>query len=169
MIKLSVNETKWSSSLARTRALIFYISIWIFDFGPEKLPGSSRNGPLENKITLTRVRNPGKGQRKRALISFGWLSRNFHALVCERPRINVKVRRGLTLSLRAFSRKFELQARSTTEKVVVEVPKQFHISWWILKDFLVTSSYGSLPQRFLWTLFGIQELSVEEQISLASL
>ena len=45
MIKLSVNETKWSSSLARTRALIFYISIWIFDFGPEKLPGSSRNGP----------------------------------------------------------------------------------------------------------------------------
>ena len=26
-IKLSVNETKWSSSLARTRALIFYILI----------------------------------------------------------------------------------------------------------------------------------------------
>ena len=45
MIKLSVNETKWSSLLARTRAL-FYISIWIFDFGPEKLPGLSRNGPL---------------------------------------------------------------------------------------------------------------------------
>ena len=41
----------------------------------------------------------------------------------ERPRINVKVRRGLTLSLRAISRKFELQARSTTEKVVVEVPR----------------------------------------------
>ena len=34
---------------------------------------------------------------------------------------------------------------------------------------LVTSSYGSLPQRFLSTLFDIQELSVEEQISLASL
>ena len=55
MIKLSVNETKWSSSQARTRALIFYILIWIFDFGPEKLPGRSgtfrdvpgrsRNGP----------------------------------------------------------------------------------------------------------------------------
>ena len=45
MIKLSVNETKWSSLLARTRALILYISIWKFDFGPEKLPGLSRNGP----------------------------------------------------------------------------------------------------------------------------
>ena len=46
MIKLSVNETKWSSLLARTCALILYISIWKFDFGPEKLPGLSRNGPL---------------------------------------------------------------------------------------------------------------------------
>ena len=45
MIKLSVNETKWSSLLARTGALILYILIWIFDFGPEKLPGLSRNGP----------------------------------------------------------------------------------------------------------------------------
>ena len=39
MIKLSVNETKWSSLLGRTGALILYILIWIFDFGPEKLPG----------------------------------------------------------------------------------------------------------------------------------
>ena len=45
MIKLSVNETKWSSLLARTRAFIPYISIWIFDLGPVKLPGLSRNGP----------------------------------------------------------------------------------------------------------------------------
>ena len=45
MIKLSVNETKWSILLARTRALIFFISIWIFDFGPEKLSGLWRNGP----------------------------------------------------------------------------------------------------------------------------
>ena len=44
MIQLSVSETKWSSLLARTRALILYISISIFDFGPEKLPGLSRNG-----------------------------------------------------------------------------------------------------------------------------
>ena len=48
MIKLSVNETKCSSLLARTRALILFISVSIFDFGPEKLPGLSRNGP-QNK------------------------------------------------------------------------------------------------------------------------
>ena len=48
-------------------------------------------------------------------------------LVGERPRINIKVGRGLTLRLHAISQKFELQARSTTEKVVVEVPKQFHV------------------------------------------
>ena len=45
MLKLSVNETKWNSLLAGTGALILYISIWIFDCGPEKLPGLSRNGP----------------------------------------------------------------------------------------------------------------------------
>ena len=45
MVKLSVNETKWSSLPARTRALILYISILIFDFGPEKLLGLSSNGP----------------------------------------------------------------------------------------------------------------------------
>ena len=39
------SETKWSCLLARTRALILYTSIWIFDFGPEKLPGLSTNGP----------------------------------------------------------------------------------------------------------------------------
>ena len=49
MIKLSVNETKWSCLLARTRALIPYISIWKFDFGPETVPGLSRNGPLDTK------------------------------------------------------------------------------------------------------------------------
>ena len=37
MTKLSVNETKWSILLARTRALILFIAICIFDFGPEKL------------------------------------------------------------------------------------------------------------------------------------
>ena len=47
MIKLSVNETKWRSLLARTHALILYISFWIFDFGPVKLPGLSRNGPQD--------------------------------------------------------------------------------------------------------------------------
>ena len=47
MIKLSVSETKWSSLVARTGAFILYISIWIFDFEPEKLQGLSRNGPLD--------------------------------------------------------------------------------------------------------------------------
>jgi len=45
MIKPSVKETKWSCLLARTRVLTVYISIWIFDIGPVKLPGLSRNGP----------------------------------------------------------------------------------------------------------------------------
>ena len=52
MIKLSVNETKWSSLLARTRALVFYISIGIFDFGHEKLRGLSRNGSRTVKLVL---------------------------------------------------------------------------------------------------------------------
>ena len=43
MIKSSVNETKWGSLLARTCTFIPYISIWIFDFGPEKLPRLSGN------------------------------------------------------------------------------------------------------------------------------
>ena len=55
MIKLSVNETKWSSLLARTRALILYISIWIFDFGPVKLPGLLRNGPQGRQF----LKSPG--------------------------------------------------------------------------------------------------------------
>ena len=40
MIKLSGSETKWSNLLARTRVLILYISILIFDFGPEKPTGT---------------------------------------------------------------------------------------------------------------------------------
>ena len=45
-INLSVNEIKWSSLLARTHAFSLFISLWILDFGPDKLPGVSRNGPL---------------------------------------------------------------------------------------------------------------------------
>ena len=46
-VKLSVNKTKWNISLlARTRDFILFISIWMFDFGPEKLSGFWRNGPL---------------------------------------------------------------------------------------------------------------------------
>ena len=40
--------------LARTRAFILYFSILRFDFGPEKLPGHSRNGPAGSLcFTLT--------------------------------------------------------------------------------------------------------------------
>ena len=52
MIKLSVNETKWSILLARTRALNLFISIWIFDFGPEKLSGLLRNGALNRTVNF---------------------------------------------------------------------------------------------------------------------
>ena len=68
MMKLSVNETKWSSLLARNRVLILYISIWIFDFGPEKLPGLSRNGPLA--VTLIGCR---KRRKLKALYPRGWI------------------------------------------------------------------------------------------------
>ena len=51
MRKLSVSETKWSSLLARTGAFILYISILIFDFVPEKLPGLSRNRPQDLSVS----------------------------------------------------------------------------------------------------------------------
>ena len=68
MIKLSVNETKWSSLLARSLALIFYISIWIFNFGPEELPGLSRNGSL---VTVKYTRSPLRGAHK--IHSIPWM------------------------------------------------------------------------------------------------
>ena len=40
---------KWSVLLARICALILFISIWIFDFGPKKLSGPWRNGPQDSK------------------------------------------------------------------------------------------------------------------------
>ena len=52
------------SFLARTRALILYISIWIFDFGPEKLPRPpglfyvvQRNGPFPSSKKRGEVQN----------------------------------------------------------------------------------------------------------------
>ena len=54
MIKLSVNETKWRILLARTRALIPFIWISISDFGPEKLSGLCRYGPLSGTRTWDR-------------------------------------------------------------------------------------------------------------------
>ena len=55
MIKLSANETKWSSLLARTHVFILYISISIFDFGPEKLPGLSRNVLLNTRQSKMQI------------------------------------------------------------------------------------------------------------------
>ena len=75
MIKLSINETKWSSLLARTRALILFILIWIFDFGPEKLPGLSRNGSLvlkrkKNLILRTTCENGLIDKASRKFVNF---------------------------------------------------------------------------------------------------
>ena len=64
MIKLSVNETKWSSLLAKTRDRILYILIRKFDFGPEKLPGLSRNGPLARKMAIANQGGPVKRKMK---------------------------------------------------------------------------------------------------------
>ena len=58
MIKQSVNETEWSSLLARTLTLILYISIRKFDFGPETLPGLSRNGPQGPVVRTPVSANP---------------------------------------------------------------------------------------------------------------
>ena len=64
MIKLSVNETNCSSLLARTLAFIFDISILIFDFGPEKLPGRSINRPLglNFPVNFARIASTNKQQ-----------------------------------------------------------------------------------------------------------
>ena len=71
MIKLSVNETKWSSLLVTTHAFILYISISIFDFGPEKLPGLSRNGPQETKDIENQ---PSKVKKCRTIFGFSrWI------------------------------------------------------------------------------------------------
>ena len=64
MTKLSVNETNYSSLLARTLAFIFDISILIFDFGPEKLPGLSINRPqgLTFPVNFARIAPTNKRQ-----------------------------------------------------------------------------------------------------------
>ena len=43
-VKISVNETKWTSLEARTHLTLLETLISKFDFGPVKLPGLSRNG-----------------------------------------------------------------------------------------------------------------------------
>ena len=45
-VKLSAKETKWTSLEVRTHPTILENLISKHDFGPVKLPGLSRNGPL---------------------------------------------------------------------------------------------------------------------------
>ena len=49
MIKLLVNETKWSSLLARTRALTPYISIEYLISGPKSYRDFRETGPQNPK------------------------------------------------------------------------------------------------------------------------
>ena len=79
MINLSVNETKQSSLLARNRALILYISIWIFDFGSVKLPGLSRNGPQAFKTWLF--------SRQKSFVSLSWLR---YETLFQDPRVSFR-------------------------------------------------------------------------------
>ena len=46
-VKLSAKETKWTSLEVRTHPTFLETSISKYDFGPVKLPGLSRNGPLD--------------------------------------------------------------------------------------------------------------------------
>ena len=45
-VKLSAKETKWALLEVRTHPTFLETSILKYDFGPVKLPGLSRNGPL---------------------------------------------------------------------------------------------------------------------------
>ena len=45
-VKLSAKETKWTSLEVRTHPTFLENLISKYDFGPVKLPGLSRNGPL---------------------------------------------------------------------------------------------------------------------------
>ena len=45
-VKLSAKETKWTSLEVRTHPTFLENSISKYDFGPVKLTGLSRNGPL---------------------------------------------------------------------------------------------------------------------------
>ena len=48
-VKLSAKETKWTSLEVKTHPTFLENLISKHDFGPVKLPGLSRNGPLVSK------------------------------------------------------------------------------------------------------------------------
>ena len=95
MINLSVNETKWSSLLARTHALILYISIWMCVFGPEKLPRLWRNGPLGRikwkPIPIPRKRQAARRQRRGIFPFLIWWMKDLLILRLFFPRLGTKL------------------------------------------------------------------------------
>ena len=52
-VKVSAKETKWTYLEVRTRPTFLETLISKYDFGPGKLPGLSRNGPLARARTRT--------------------------------------------------------------------------------------------------------------------
>ena len=66
-MKLSANEAKLIGLCPRNRAAIQQVLILKVAFGPEKLPGLSRNGPLYRYLRLTsplRGTGPSTGKQK---------------------------------------------------------------------------------------------------------
>ena len=55
-VKFSAKETKWTSFEVRTHPILLENLISKYDIGPVKLPGLSRNGPLDT----TNVARAGK-------------------------------------------------------------------------------------------------------------
>ena len=49
-VKLSAKETKWTSLEIRTHPTLLETLISKYVFGPVKLPGLSRNGPLDTEL-----------------------------------------------------------------------------------------------------------------------
>ena len=75
-VKLSAKETKWTSLEVRTHPTFLENLISKYDFGPVKLPGLSRNGPLvtitsEIQETGTTIYRPYLGRPERLTIHIG--------------------------------------------------------------------------------------------------
>ena len=62
-VKLSVKETKWTSSEVRTHPNFLETLISKYDFGPVELPDVSRNGPLGSNGIKVKI-DAGCGMRE---------------------------------------------------------------------------------------------------------
>ena len=58
-VKLSAKETKWTSLEVKTHPTFLENLTSKYDFGPVKLPGLSRNGPLGRVVRKPVNVNPG--------------------------------------------------------------------------------------------------------------